>query len=84
MANQTNEEDKILSSMMQQLTAHQKQKQQKQNFDLTSLNTQNIIWRWSMNESGRILLLLPKMPYWQKDYFELMTLEKTTGMRRTL
>ena len=84
MANQTNEEDKILSSMMQQLTAPQKQKQQKQNFDLASLNTQNIIWRWSMNERGRILLLLPKMPYWQKDYLELMTLEKTTGMRRTL
>jgi len=37
-----------------------------------------------MNERGRILLLLPKMPYWQKDYLELMTLEKTTGMRRTL
>ena len=82
MANQINEEDKILSSMMQQLVAHQKKKEKTSTFPHSIHKI--LFGGGAWMKGGRILLLLPKMPYWQKDYFELKTLEKTAGMRRTL
>ena len=75
MANQINEEDKILSSMMQQLVAHHKKKKKTSTFPHSIHKI--LFGGGAWMKGGRILLLLPKMPYWQKDYFELKTLEKT-------